>query len=250
MRAEEIFDFFSPSVLNETLNISLKHSYIYVEVPKAGTNSIKTALHAAEIGSLPGPKIDPHAPIFHSPLIKPYQLSREHLLSLLRDPAIFKFSFVRDPYARLLSAYLEKIRGQEGEYILYYRQPLGFSPSDEVSFEAFVERVSGQMPSAMEKHWRPQFYQSFSAFCDLDFVGRLESFHADLKTISERIGIELSRTAKVAPHSTNAAQKLRDYYTPEISAMVADTYAIDFLQFGYEANPSSMMSTGLQTAGP
>jgi hypothetical protein len=240
MRPDDLFDFFSTSVLNETVNISLKHRYIYFEVPKAGSVSIKTALHAAEIGSLPGPEIGGHPPTLHSPFVKPYQLSREHLLSLLRDPAIFKFSFVRDPYARLLSAYLNMMHGQEGGYIAYYRHQLCFDVSEEVSFAAFAARVCRQMPNDMDKHWRPQFYQSFAAFCDLDFVGKLETFDDDVKTVSERVGIDLSRVTKVAPHATNAVEKLARYYTPDISAMVAGTYGIDFLHFGYDATPASL----------
>lgn len=247
MKPHEMFELFTPSVLNETINISLKHGYIYFEVPKAGTTSIKTALHAAEIGNLPGPAIGAHPPNLHSPFVKPYQLSRETLLGLLRDPSIFKFSFVRNPYARLLSGYLTKMLSQEGSYIAFYRNTLGFGVSEEITFAAFVEHVCNQTPDRMDKHWRAQFYQSFAAFCDLDFVGKLENFDADAMTVSERIGIDLSHIA-IAPNATGAMQKLRNYYTPEISALVADTFDVDFLQFGYEIEPSSMKSTEPQTA--
>jgi len=231
---DAFFDFFSPGVLNATVCISIKNRYIYFEVPKAGSTSIKSALHDHEVKGLAvRPDVPAHAPAIASPFVKPYQLRRGDLVALLKDPDFFKFSFVRDPYARMLSAYQDKLFHQDPATRAHFRKGLRLPADGDVSFAAAVERICSMAPRLMDKHFCPQVYQSFSAFCVLDFVGRLENFAGDMQTVAKRVGLNFGDARTVAPHATNAAAKLDENYTPEIRALVAETYAADFATFNY-----------------
>lgn len=233
----DLFEFFSPGVLNATVCISIKNRYVYFEVPKAACSTIKNALHQLETDGLAArPRVTAHPLPVESPFVKPYQLKREDLLHILRSPEFFRFSFVRDPYSRLLSAYRDKILNDDEKTRRYFRNSIGAGVDDDISFTSFVGRVSRQSHKAMDKHWTPQIYQSFAHFCDLDFVGKLENFKADFGTVLMRINANVDAPT-VAPHATGSAAKMREYYTSEAAARVAQIFARDFECFEYDRDP-------------
>ena len=73
--------------------------------------------------------------------------------SALHDPAYFRFAFVRNPYHRIVSAYLDKIASGRRPR---HRRLLGFGPNEQVTFLDFLRRISEQEIDAMNRHWRPQ----------------------------------------------------------------------------------------------
>lgn len=243
----DVFEFFGPQVLNETVCISLKHRYIYFEVPKAGSTSILQALHALELADLPDSvELDYHPASITSPFVKPYQLSRDHFLALLHDPDFFKFSFVRNPYPRILSAYLDKILSPDPEIAAYHRDQLTLPLGRSVSFDEFLQGVSMQDAQAMNKHWRPQVYQSMSAFCQLDFVGKVESFETDFAYVAQRIDADLPAIGHIAPHATKARTRVSEFYDDAAIDLMQATYADDFGTFDYDAR-SKVTATEPQT---
>jgi sulfotransferase famil protein len=105
--------------LNYGANISLMHKYIYIETAKCGCSTIKLTLQRLELGDV-NYKRDDFEEIHvreYSPLLTPRQVGS--FRNLLNRPDYIKFCFVRNPYTRLLSAYLDKFVRQE-----YDPQPL------------------------------------------------------------------------------------------------------------------------------
>jgi len=232
---EEFFNSFDLELLNATVCISFKNKYIYFEVAKSGSTSLKHMLHQVEKLGLPRVgNIPPHALPLSSPFVKPYQLTRQQLVEIFADRSFFKFSFVRNPYVRLLSGYLDKIVHAEPEKQLILRA-LGRDKPDsstDVSFAEFVDVIAQQPPGQRNKHWRLQRVQSFAAFCKLDFVGRLETFEKDVAHLSNELRVNLS-AVKFAPHRTGAEARLEEFYTDEIAAKVFKIYQADFTTFRY-----------------
>lgn len=220
-----------------TINISLKHNYIYVENAKVACSTIKLILQRMELGDTNyrgKDLVDMHTRIF-SPLIRPAQVGS--FSRFVERPEVFKFCFVRDPYTRLLSAYLDKIRNNmpaKAEVL----NVLGKDSTNlavEISFSEFVEAISRQAISEMNPHWRLQYYQTFQDQFSYDFIGRFESIESDLKQAMSSISNDFETYWGVEKrHATNSGELAKQFYTADLEQRVFELYRQDFDTFGYE----------------
>jgi Sulfotransferase family len=233
---------FSPSVaMSEfiySVNISLAHRYVYVETPKAGCSTLKSLLIRAELDQDFQFMDDEHV---HrrdrSPLLNPRQVGD---FAEFMQQSLFKFCFVRDPYSRLLSNYLDKIANPAARRDRMFQQiarQLGIdAETGQVTFSQFVEAVAQQPVEVMDPHWRTQYYQTFQQSFRYDFTGRFETFAADLRLVCDRIGVDFDRWyRREAVHATNASARIDEFYTEELRELVYSKYRIDFEHFGYPA---------------
>ena len=169
--------------------------------------------------------------------------------AVLADPGIAKYSFVRNPYTRVLSAYLNKFepltRG-DGEWLgpyfraVYqaigeYRKSAGY-PDTRVSFEAFLDWLahSGH-PNVDNEHWVPQCRILSQETVNYDFVGRFENLKADAAFLMDRMGTGAPFPTQESLDfpGTNSARQLATYYTDAEAALVQGIYASDFESFAY-----------------
>lgn len=219
-----------------SMHISLRQKFVYVEVPKAGSSTIKGTLIKAELAS-PSFEFTSRRHIHlreFSPLLNPMQVGDFN--ALLSGPDIFKFCFVRNPYDRLLSGYLDKIAQPSEQRDLLCRQFGLNNPADqELTFLEFVKAIQGQRSIEMDNHWRPQFYQTFQNKIDYDFVGKTESLHADMLEVGKRLGVDFAPYLKdERNHAQSASSRLGEFMTDEIQAIILDKYRQDFEHFGYD----------------
>ncbi|MEM7371120.1 MAG: sulfotransferase family protein [Bacteroidota bacterium] len=232
--AADCLNHLQPDELDYASNISLQHRYIYVETAKVGCSTIKKLLIKAEYGDLVDAKAADHVHFRDfSPLLNAKQVG--DFREFVHREDIFSFCFVRNPYSRLLSAYLDKIAKQKPEHQELMIQ-LGYGPFSEkiLSFEEFVNAVIDQPVLTMNTHWRTQYYATFQHGITYDFIGRFESFEQDLRIAMDRIGIDMDTYYQVqAGHATHASQKLDAYYTPDLAEKVYRKYLIDFEHFSY-----------------
>ncbi|RYU60884.1 hypothetical protein EWI61_06305 [Methylolobus aquaticus] len=221
---------------NYGLNISLKHGYVYVETPKVACSTIKLTLQRLELGDDEFHHeqwADMHKRQF-SPLLGPAQVG--DLTKFLSRGDLLKFCFVRNPYTRFLSCYLDKIVGNATQKIQILRQ-LGHDPSSlqtEISFEQFLAAVEAQPISVMDPHWRIQYYQTFQDTLTYDFVGRFETFEADFHHIGRLVSPDFQKYYKAEDrHRTSANVNLTRYYDADLQRRVYERYRKDFDAFGY-----------------
>jgi len=231
------FDY-RPGRVNYLTHISEKNRCVFVEVPKAGCSVVKRVLQFSEVN---GEGIDPAASVHDralSPLAAPIS-GRFDLGEVFGEPTpYFRFSFVRNPYSRALSCYLEKIVGEQ--WLRDLRLPdLGFAPDADVSFVEFLRRVSSQQPADMDIHWAPQSYLLSLGRVRYDFLGRFESFRPDLQRVIEHLALDVPAEllARRTSHVTGASERLDDYYDEESTSLVQQIYAGDFAALGYGRSP-------------
>lgn len=230
----EMLEYFNRKDLDATINISLKNKYVYCEVPKAGSSSIKKTLTHYELAGMPSSyMVGPHPRAVESPFVKPYQLTRMHLRQIMDSDKYFKFTFVRNPYSRTLSAFRDKLFTGNQESNAAYRNMAGLAPDVEPTFEQFVRSISTLEPNRLEKHWAIQHFQSCSAFVQMDFVGKLESVEADFAHVAERIGCD-AQLLNHAVHATRATEEMDSAYDLACADMVYERYKADFDNFGYD----------------
>ena len=138
----KIFD--QPPVLsNYICHWSKKHQYVYVETPKAACTTIKRVLQEAETGSelvydKPG---DVHNRL-RSPLLSPTS-DMAAFAAAMHDKDYFRFCFVRNPFIRILSCYLDKMVKNQFER-KRLAPKLGIDPENPPSFNYFLHAVAEQ----------------------------------------------------------------------------------------------------------
>lgn len=184
---------------------------IFVHIPKTGGISVSTAL----FGNLAGghTRISEYGNIFDQKEFNQY----------------YKFTFVRNPWDRLYSAYRFLKAGgmneDDSKWATTYLSEIN-------SFEAFVMQFLNEDVIHAEVHLVPQY----KFICDesgqpiVDFIGRFENLENDFAIVAKKI----SPDAKL--EHMNSSKNSRDanvIFTQAMQDKVALLYAKDIELFGY-----------------
>lgn len=222
-------------------HISMKNDYVFVQISKAASSSVKWALQSLEFKDTPWKLIDVNNK-FYSPHLSPYQLKNEIVDDIFFSTKYKRFSFVRNPYTRLLSCYLHRIIGEPTSVSNKELKKLtGGRGGDQVSFAEFIEIISSQDSKSQEAHWRRQSDDLSIDEIKYDFIGKLENIDNDLSKMLEMIYsaenmIWLDGIKKVdaSPMKTGSSEKVKQYYKDEkIVRLIQDSFGKDFEVFGY-----------------
>ena len=137
----------------------------------------------------------------------------------------FRFVFVRNPYTRTLSAYLDKVERR------------AIRKDKPTSFKSFLyELEAGRLYS--NAHWAPQSDLLLIPVDQFNFIGRTESFDSDINTVKNQLLNNKSDepVKSVLSNATNATGKLDRYYDDETIELVRSLYRQDFDTFDYPLN--------------
>lgn len=186
---------------------------IYVHIPKAAGISINKALFGNYGG---GHKT-----------VRAYK----RIFGPMRYNRYFTFTFVRNPYSRLLSAYRFLINGgfkdEEGRWA--EQNISGYDHFDE-----FVKKWVNEETIWTYNHFKPQF----SFVCDIgmqpevDFVGKVETIDDDFDKVCKILKVQNNLSVHNRSKADNSDWK--QYYTPYTLQKVADIYHHDFDIFNYQ----------------
>jgi hypothetical protein len=227
-----------------------EYKFIYVEIPKAASGSIKDAI--AKIIGL-GTEGEAYLEWRKKTCIQNIDIDARNFSNYLT------FTFVRNPFNRLVSSYHRKILNQDREYppevlaiqgsripkiqaiLSHIKEKLG---KTEISFDEFIYYLRDSKDDELDGHWRPQhtFISSKGLLRKIkiyvDFIGKVENMDEDWNKVCRKIGIK-----EVMPH-TNRNPAIRgaymQYYTPETFEIVTNRYKEDIQLFGYESEIEAM----------
>lgn len=217
----------SPQQYLKSFHVAPGLGLVYVNNPKVGCSTIKLSLQRAELGDQgfdPQPSVHSHEA---SPLLTWPDLTAQTLDSSLSGKLLF--SFVRNPFERLRSAYRNKIARPQKQG--RPRLQAGFDPDYRPSFGEFIESLQDKDPATFNPHWRPQVINLSVARLDFDFIGRLEQFDTDWARLETHVGrnLPVSRAGRrTGPQDDHPAD-----YDARTTRIVARVYAADFARFGY-----------------
>lgn len=200
--------------------VSPKYKFVFIAPEKTGTTSIHIALEKIEddnliVGKLVGDfnknknfkgGVDPTEPHKY----KHSDCERSgNFLNAYSD--YFKFSFVRNPWDRVVSWYcFEKKRFTNKKRDL-----------TNVNFSKYIKNY--------ENIWAHGFQYESVKCCN--FIGRFENLQKDFDIICDKIGIPQQQL----PHKNKTNHKhYTEYYDDETKQIVAERYAKDIEYFGYE----------------
>lgn len=224
------------------VNISRRYGYVYMDNPKTGCSSLKSALVQLEVKNLERQVHYYDWRVFHdrsvSPLARLDDLRKPTSLTELEQENYRFLTFVRNPYTRLLSCYRDKIMGN-GEQKLKILQKLGRGeePLDSfVSFSDFAKAVASQTDLEMNPHWRVQTSHILYGLVNYEFIGRFEQYDQDFIKLFNLLGIndqDIPETRHLNRTKTGTSEQCEEFYNPEVQELVYQRYRPDFENFGY-----------------
>lgn len=139
----------------------------------------------------------------------------------------FKFTFVRNPWDRMVSYYHWRLRNQENVDVQ------GRTFKDWLRFLHAGDSQKLNLNGSFQYGIKSQFEMlAIEEEITVDFVGRFENLQQDFEQICQRLAIE----PKVLPHK-NAINRNRHYtqfYDEESRILIEDLYHRDIEYFGYE----------------
>jgi len=218
--------------------ISHKYKFVYYSVPKAGCTSIKFFIGTLE--DIEG--VSPSLPVLdiHSNSIPILKLSLAEARSALYKD-YFHFAFVRNPYDRLLSCYINRvyepalhscndkrhINGEFKEFLNQYGQ-LGWKKMAFGDFVQFVIRVADRN---CDNHFMPQ--HCLLNLDLLDFIGHFENLNQDFLYVKKQIGVS-DDTPQLQKLNASRHGPYQSYYNDKLRKMVTRKYARDLEIFNYD----------------
>jgi len=235
-----------PKISNYCLHTSMNHGFTYVEVPKTGCTTVKHLVQKIEWesqGGVPEDRIKVGSHVHYrnkSPLPMFREMSKKDKTKSLSGKDMTVFTFVRNPFSRILSCYKSKVEVGIGpkKHLIAMRD--GVKPEDadltkHISFREFLELISTQKSIDMDIHWRPQVDQTMIDFIKYDFIGRYENFSADLAHIINKVSPDKFEFDIPRPRNkTKAMEELNAYFDDDSIKIVRKIYANDFTAFGYD----------------
>ena len=187
---------------------------IFVHIPKCAGMSVNISLFGRSVGG--------HLPLSYY----------RHLYSRAEFEGYFKFTFVRNPYDRLVSAYQFLRQGgmNEGDQAFAQRH-LAALPD----FESFVLRGLPQAEVRAYFHFAPQW--DFVALPwgrrpAVDFIGRFESLDQDFQAVAQRLGRPVSLASE--NRTPGRALGYRESFSPAMRRVVERIYGRDLRAFHYD----------------
>ncbi len=225
-------------VLNDELLVGLNY-YIdehqkvaYMVVPKAGCTSIRVSMLRRD--DIP----DDQSAHF----IKNNRRRQKPFV----NADWFIFSFVRNPFARLVSCYESKyhdsfernararMRGHF-DFDLY----LGGYMRDDKGFEHFINQVVSIPYRIANPHFRSQYRMLVGKDGKpvVDFIGRVENLAADYEPIRKKYNF-----APLKHYNKMNYGDWRDYYTTRLAKKVYKKFKQDVVYFGYEQDYRELLA--------
>jgi hypothetical protein len=207
------YDRFRPRRADARIVAWQKLRLIYVRVPKCANTALASAFPGGRESRIPA----------------------RRLAVDLSD--WLKFSYVRNPYARLVSTYCDKVlpegstRGKVLDGVHHRFVTMGLPIYAGMPFEEFVEVVCGLDDATTEKHLKSQTWHLYrDGRRIVDEVGRVESIRDHWPRLAKRVG----RPGELRRLNPSRHRHYACYYpSATLRRRVADRYQMDFVNFGY-----------------
>ena len=210
---------------------------VYLNNPKAGCSTVLTSLWRAHDKLL---GIDTFRSTPHRTEQSPFIREPPALTAFIDELREARwFSVVRNPYTRVLSAYLDKFLGDRDPNVLRpFRVRYGWPAEREPTFSEFLRIIVEDGPETLDPHFRPQTHLLLLPYTPIDFVGHVERMHEAEQWMNQMCSEIQVRDHR--PHATGANSKLQEHYDTTTVELVQRLYEDDFATFGYSMDPAQL----------
>ncbi len=202
--------------------IADQRKLFYVRIPKSGSTSIASQMLKL---ILPDLKDESCSPTQLNYLVDAWLKHEVHTLQNSQG-----FTVVRHPLERLASVYHDIFTDDHEKPFLYQNYLGGILPRD-LSFEAFVSRISRIPDRLKDQHFKPQhlFLKPYLQHGIPVKIFRLE-YPEEIASFMKTQGLNLPHLHQGSPYNP------ADYYTDKSISLAQKMYTQDFKLFGYEQN--------------
>ena len=228
---------------NKHIEVLPEQRIIYICVPKNASSRIKMTLGAL-LGNFLTSELEANQRKL-SGLKSPKQVGLTKFRRIATDTGTLRFSFVRNPYARLVSCWVDKFRDRPltlnypsvYTYLAWRQENDPSLPEGATSTLCFEEFANFAATTALERvdpHWNVQADILDMPGIELNLVGRVESFEKDFMRVLDYAHANDTLRAE-AVKLVNASDNMEwtRYYTNELADRVYKAYELDFDRFQY-----------------
>jgi hypothetical protein len=186
--------------------INHEHRYIFIHIIKTGGSSIEKTFRGRRVHKF----------------AKKYKKQ----IGSKEWNNYFKFTFVRNPWDKMVSQYfyIQKCRG--GNYDLTFREFI-------LAFEYCTESeyILGNGIAVKFNPIQLPWILDDDGNCLVDYIGRFETLQEDFNIVCDKIGVPRQQL----PHENKTKHKhYTEYYDDETRSIVARKFAGDLKRFGYK----------------
>ena len=194
--------------------ISDKHKFIFIEVPKTGTTTVCFTLSQEFEAKYPLGNTGHDG--------KHWDIEKYKETCPVKFKSYFKFSFVRNPWSRVVSLY----QRNEGEQW-----------KNKISFMEFVDWIQLATDTctldSVIRYPKKNMLDFFKIDnkVEMNFIGKLENIQEDFDTVCDKISLP----RKQLGHANSSEHKhYTEYYNNKTKNIIAEKFAEDIEYFGYE----------------
>ena len=183
--------------------INHEHKFIFIHIPKSAGISVRTALGGARMGNHENaPSLERRYP----DLLGKY----------------FIFTFVRNPWDRVVSAYLYNLKMSNTNSSQHDRKKI-----KAYGIDGFNDYVLNDLQNTKSRFFLP--CSNWIKGYKYDFIGKLENFQDDMGFICEKMKIPYIDTHL----NMSKRDRYSDYYNEKSKKIIEDIYRDDISMFNY-----------------
>ena len=218
---------------------------LFQKNPKAACSTVLQLIHFHENG-----RFADVSRLHRTPDIRQGHRHAEAHIAALDDPNCVRFTTVREPASRTVSAFMMFFSGagadvfkEEGRDKKAAKREagmwaLGYDPKSDVNrnFDVFLEYVAQCFESGPEHvnvHWKPQTLSIALDHIRYSHIGRVETLKQDLQIVDELVGYSLFGDRRELPSVNRARSQSGFEPTIEQRRKIRQLYALDYEAFGY-----------------
>ncbi|EEC17825.1 chondroitin 4-sulfotransferase, putative [Ixodes scapularis] len=215
---------------------------LYCSIPKVGNTSLKTFLLGLDKRHI-GKYTDDSMHYYIRTAMGLPRLLNQKRVNASTINKTFKVMFVRHPFERLVSFFLDKGRRNtktgDHYYYKYWNKAMAKArggkvdtKKDVIKFSEFVDIILTTEPATYDLHWQLYSDRCKPCWVNYNYIGTLD----DLHKMNELIGAkeELNLWENKGPSNTNNATLVLFSQLPKSTVMkLYRIYYPDFLMFGF-----------------
>jgi hypothetical protein len=225
--------------------VDVSKRYLYFEVPKAACTQMKELLRR-QVGAPPlqlfvGKLMETRRDMFvhareNVPLPSLVDLDEATQKEVLESDSFFRFTIVRNPYTRLVSAWKNKVvpcePGAERLYLAIKGRVPDMHAKELIAFDEFVNYLHAKRDlSDADPHWRRQVDHLFFDALNFSHVGQLENMAASMARFQQHLG--LAEPLMGGKKNVSAPVGLATY-NQDLADKIYSLYQEDFERLGYD----------------
>jgi hypothetical protein len=225
------------------VNVLPLQKMLYVALPKAASTRIRGTLARVAGRYIISLKPSRWARFRGPP--GPRSMTKGAFFRLATGADTFRFSFVRNPYARAVSCWADKFHGKPLvpgnptiDAYLAIRRDLGADfpagADRNLSFPQFVVFAAAAARRRSDIHIETQDGILSIPGIKLDHIGKVESFAEDFVPVLDHLqASDAVRRDALKPMNESRHDHWSAYYTPALADRIYGAYECDFDRFGY-----------------